>query len=280
MSIHPADVRMIDTTRGPFDVIYSDVPIDYNSRPQSGSRFGGGADEQYFDHDGDGRSTMSHEELADLPVSPITAENAYLFYWSTWPTIHQDDGRHRLVTIADIQRWRHEAVTRDRYLQLLDIIERFLLAQSAFDVIRRWGFTYRTLGFLYVKTYANGEPRMGQGFYTKANSEPCLLAVKGKPWKLTDKISQIISGEQPPVEIWAPVTRHSEKPAIIRDKIEEFCGPNSRRVELFARTTTPGWRAAGNEIDGLDMRDALRSMREEIEDARPVRQLSLLEAAP
>lgn len=271
---------MIDTTRGPFDAALADVPIFYNDRPQTGTRFGGGADEQYFDHDGDGKATMTHEELAALPVASIMADDSMLFYWSTWPTIHEDDGRHRLVTLDDIRRWRHEAVTRDRYLQLLDIIERFLKAQSAFDVIRRWGFTYRTLGFLWVKTNAgDGRPRFGQGWYTKSNSEPCLLAVRGKPWKMTNKISQILEGTAPPHEVWAPVGRHSAKPPEVRERIVEFLGQDCRRIELFARPPVPAdWRALGNEIDGKDIRDALREAREEIDEALPVRQLSLLDA--
>jgi len=45
----------------------------------------------------------------------------------------------------------------------------------------------------------------------------------------------------------APISRHSEKPAIVRDKIVELVGDISR-IELFARKTADGWDSWGNEI--------------------------------
>ena len=47
--------------------------------------------------------------------------------------------------------------------------------------------------------------------------------------------------------ILAPISRHSEKPAIIRDKIIELVG-DLPRIELFARQTAEGWDSWGNEI--------------------------------
>lgn len=181
---------------GPFSVLYADPPWRYASRPQSGSRFGGGAEEQYLDHDGDGSSTMSHQDLIAMgpAVQAICAEDALLWMWCTWPTL-VGDGR-------------------------VDV----------FDIIRAWGFEYVTLGLLWVKTN-RGVPRFGQGWYTKSNSEPCLLAKRGCSFKQTDSISQVLAA---PHEIWRPVTRHSEKPDEARATIVRFCG-DVPRVELFSR---------------------------------------------
>ena len=42
--------------------------------------------------------------------------------------------------------------------------------QEALDVIKSWGFKYKTLGFSWIKTNKkNGKPFFGIGYYTKSN---------------------------------------------------------------------------------------------------------------
>jgi hypothetical protein len=55
---------------------------------------------------------------------------------------------------------------------------------------------------------------------------------------------------------------HSKKPDEIRDRIVELCG-NLPRIELFARKKSEGWECLGNEIDGKDIREALKALLEE-----------------
>jgi len=110
--------------------------------------------------------------------------------------------------------------------------------QEALDVIMAWGFTYKTLGFSWVKTNKkNGQPFFGIGYYTKSNCEICLIGVKGKPIKVSNSISSVL------IE---PREEHSKKPAIVRNKIVEFCG-DLPRIELFARDQVDGWDCWGNE---------------------------------
>lgn len=111
--------------------------------------------------------------------------------------------------------------------------------QEALDVIRAWGFQYKTLGFSWIKTNkGNGKPFFGIGYYTKSNCEVCLIGVKGKPIKASDFVSSVLI---------APREKHSKKPDVVRDKIVELCG-DLPRIELFARETVPGWDAWGNEV--------------------------------
>ena len=111
--------------------------------------------------------------------------------------------------------------------------------QEALDVIKAWGFEYKTLGFSWIKTNPkNGKPFFGVGWYTKSNAEICLIGVKGKAPKVSNSISSVI------IE---PRGKHSAKPPIVREKIVEFCGDVSR-VELFARDKTEGWDVWGNEV--------------------------------
>ena len=79
----------------------------------------------------------------------------------------------------------------------------------------------------------------GLGRWTRGNTEPCLIAVKGKPKRINNSISQLI------IE---PIGKHSQKPDIVKDKIVSLIG-DLPRVELFARQKTDGWDVWGNEVE-------------------------------
>lgn len=108
------------------------------------------------------------------------------------------------------------------------------------ELIKEWGFTYRTVAFTWVKRNKNGKGYFfGLGNYTRANAEICLLATKGKGLTIkSHSVEQICD---------APLTKHSEKPDEIRDRIVELFG-NVKRVELFARKKVRGWQSWGDEL--------------------------------
>ena len=110
--------------------------------------------------------------------------------------------------------------------------------EKAFEVIRAWGFTYKTLGFNWVKKNKKGGNFIGMGWYTRSNAEVCLIATKGRVKVLDHSISSIV--ESVP-------QRHSAKPTIVRDLIVKLCG-RLPRIELFAREKIRGWHAWGFDI--------------------------------
>jgi len=77
------------------------------------------------------------------------------------------------------------------------------------------------------------------GYWTRANSEPCLLAFKGKMKPLKHNIRQIVEEQR---------REHSRKPDIIRNKIVQLVG-DLPRIELFAREKAEGWDVWGNEVE-------------------------------
>lgn len=80
----------------------------------------------------------------------------------------------------------------------------------------------------------------------------CLIATRGNPKRVSKAVHSVID---------TPVERHSKKPDEVRRRIEQLMG-DVPRAELFARETYPGWVCLGNEIDGMDIRDAIAGLKE------------------
>ena len=111
---------------------------------------------------------------------------------------------------------------------------------EALRLIRAWGFSYKTVAFVWLKTNRKARTWFyGLGFWTRSNAEICLLATKGHPKRQAAHIHQLIV---------SPVERHSKKPDEARDRIVALMG-DLPRIELFARQETPGWEVWGNEVN-------------------------------
>jgi N6-adenosine-specific RNA methylase IME4 len=113
------------------------------------------------------------------------------------------------------------------------------LLPEGLEVIKSWGFEYKTVGFVWMKTYKkSGKIWVGMGHYTRSSAELCLIATKGRVPVINRSIRQ---------GIIAPVEEHSKKPAEVRDLIVKMYG-DLPRIELFARQTSLGWDYWGNQI--------------------------------
>lgn len=142
---------------------------------------------------------MSLDDLKRLPVSSIADKDCVLFLWVTFPTM-----------------------------------------ERAFEVIKAWGFTYKTNAFTWVKQNKSGMGIwLGMGYWTRSNSEICLLATKGNPKRVDAGVRQIVL---------SPRLEHSQKPSEIRGRIVQLLG-DLPRIELFARRKVEGWACWGNEVD-------------------------------
>lgn len=107
------------------------------------------------------------------------------------------------------------------------------------QVITAWGFEYKTVGFVWVKSNKSGMGTfLGMGTYTRSNTEYCLLGTRGKLRRVRADVRQVI---------YAPLMQHSRKPNEVRDRIVRLMG-DLPRVELFARQRVDGWDAWGNEV--------------------------------
>lgn len=115
------------------------------------------------------------------------------------------------------------------------------------ETIKRWGFTYKSLGFSWTKrNKKNNTPFWGMGYWTRQNCEVCLLATKGKPKRKSMGVHSVLD---------FPIMEHSRKPDEVRKRIIELLG-DLPRIELFARkrenlfgNNLEGWDVWGNEVE-------------------------------
>ncbi len=77
------------------------------------------------------------------------------------------------------------------------------------------------------------------GFWTRANTEDCLLATRGHPKRIDRSVRQLLI---------SPRLKHSQKPPETRDRIVQLMG-DIPRIELFARQKVEGWDCWGNEVE-------------------------------
>jgi N6-adenosine-specific RNA methylase IME4 len=114
---------------------------------------------------------------------------------------------------------------------------------ECWDLIKLWGFDYKTVGFTWVKRNKVAPSWFwGMGRWTRANAELCLIATKGKPKRINAGIHSVVD---------TSIEQHSKKPAEVRNRIVELIG-DLPRIELFARQKTDGWDVWGDEIETSD----------------------------
>src|SRR5205823_3320592 len=112
-----------------------------------------------------------------------------------------------------------------------------LLAEGL-QIMRTWGFAYKT-NIVWYKTRKDGGPDgRGVGFYFRNVTELLLFGVKGKlrtsPPGRT-QVNVIVTRKQ----------EHSRKPDEMYDMVEQ-CSPGPF-LELFARLPRQGWTQWGDE---------------------------------
>lgn len=113
------------------------------------------------------------------------------------------------------------------------------MPEEALRVVKAWGFKLKTMKlFTWHKTTKNGLDHFGMGNWTRANSEDCLIATRGKPKRACAAVRQMIH---------AQVRGHSQKPDEARDRLVELMG-DVPRIELFARQKVSGWHVWGLDV--------------------------------
>ena len=125
-----------------YNIIYADPP--YKFKTYSNKGMGRSAENHY--------STMSINDINDLPVSSICDRNCILFLWIIDSMLQE--------SFKIIESWGFQYKT------------------VAFTWVKE---NKKSDGFF-----------KGMGYWTRCNPEQCLLATRGKPTRLSKSVSQLI----------------------------------------------------------------------------------------
>jgi len=117
------------------------------------------------------------------------------------------------------------------------------LLMEGLEVMRAWGFTYKT-NIIWHKIRKDGGPDgRGVGFYFRNTTEMILFGVRGS--------LRTLKPGRPQVNIIKTRKReHSKKPDELYDIIEA-CSPGPY-LELFARGKREGWVQWGDEVEDYE----------------------------
>jgi N6-adenosine-specific RNA methylase IME4 len=128
---------------------------------------------------------------------------------------------------------------------------------EAIDVLRAWGFAFKTAG-TWLKRSTHGKVSFGTGYILRSANEPFLIGTRGKPRVASRKVRSAvithdsrfdIAGDTWPIStitIEGPVNGHSVKPDAGYAAAVELM-PDTQRLELFSRTDRAGWSVWGDE---------------------------------
>lgn len=124
------------------------------------------------------------------------------------------------------------------------------LIDEGIDVIRTWGFDYKTF-IVWEKLTKNRKKWFGMGHYFRNCLEVCLFGTKNNLKTRTNNTRNSF-------EAIKPSRHHSAKPDEMYEIIEaNSCPPY---LELFATKKRDGWDSLGYEIDGKDIRESLEEL--------------------
>ncbi|HZL28977.1 MAG TPA: MT-A70 family methyltransferase [Acidobacteriaceae bacterium] len=180
-----------------FDIIYADPPWDYGGKLQ-------------FDR------TSKASDKIDLKKGIFISSASFQY-----PTL----------TLQEIAKLPLIDIARPDCLLFMWATSPHL--QQAIELGKAWGFSYRTVAFIWDKMIHN------PGKYTLSNCELCLVFKRGRipSPRGARNIQQLVR---------APRGKHSAKPTAVRNFINDMF-PTQTKIELFARQTAPGWHVWGLE---------------------------------
>lgn len=151
---------------------------------------------------------------------------------------HRRLSRYGTMSIEDIVSLPVALIARPRAHLYLWVPNALIL--EGLDVMRRWGFTYKT-NIVWYKTRKDGGPDgRGVGFYFRNVTELLLFGIRGANNRTLD------AGRRQTNIIVSRKREHSRKPEEQYPIIEQCSsGPY---LEMFARHERKDWTQWGNEV--------------------------------
>lgn len=152
---------------------------------------------------------------------------------------HRRLSRYGTMDLEEIKRLPVSDVCADTAHLYLWVPNALLV--EGIQVLKAWGFKYKT-NLVWHKVRKDGGPDgRGVGFYFRNTTELVLFGVRGK------NARTLAPGRRQVNIIKAQKREHSRKPDELYG-IVEACSPGPY-LELFARGSRRGWTAWGNQAD-------------------------------
>jgi len=225
-----------------FSLICCDSPWSFSDSLRMGIT-PRGADSNY--------PVLTMPELKSLPVNAIAdPAGALLALWV--PSALLQDGldvmkawgfrqtqtyiwvKSKKDPFKELTKYFGKNLTKDiKDLSYFDIIRKYMKSVSEFKLTTMLGF--------------------GMGRLFRNTHEICLIGINN------NKIYSKLKNKSQRSVCFATNLKHSSKPEHLQDSLE-LMFPDAEKIELFARRQRPGWTCLGNEIDQLDIRDALNKL--------------------
>lgn len=145
------------------------------------------------------------------------------------------------ITTAELARLDIQSIAAKNSWLLMWIV--WAQLPQALDVIKGWGFKYKTAAFVWCKRTNTGKKAKtyGRACGAQGSTEIVLVAKRGSPKHFIDNEEQ---------EFEALREGHSKKPDVVYEKINRLVTPPEgkiRKIELFARQQYQDWYALGND---------------------------------
>ncbi len=181
------------------------------------------------------------EQVGNNRYSTILADPPWQFQNRTGKMApeHKRLNRYPTMTLEEIKELPVKSITNDP-AHLYIWVPNALLPDGL-EVMKSWGFTYKT-NLIWYKVRKDGGPdRRGVGFYFRNVTEILLFGVRGK------NARTLQPGRSQENIITTQKREHSRKPDEQYDLIEA-CSPGPF-LELFARGPRDGWAVWGNQSE-------------------------------
>jgi len=139
------------------------------------------------------------------------------------------------------------------------------LLPRAFELIKAWGFEYKTVAFYWVKFNSaakhDADYFTGLGYWTRANPEQCLLATRGKPPRKAKDVRRLVVEKRENIVI-SPIVCASESKSWSPGRILS-CSRAKRRRDGTVGAIRPGCsiQAKWRRVDSPPAWQKLRNYR-------------------
>lgn len=161
--------------------------------------------------------------------------------------------QYNSLSIEDLKKLHIDKITEKNCILYLWVTNPFI--REGLELLDAWGFEYKTMLTWVKKSY-------GLGYYYRSKTEHILLGIKGQVKAFRSTRTNIIHSQK-------KVYRHSEKPEVVRDLIDELdVITHPKKLEIFARRNhhtfiddKSSWTFIGNEVNnGKDIREIINEL--------------------